>query len=287
MKNYVMLLLLCCLKGLAVRGQEPDSQYPYEKPLFDFDAKKPVFAFTAEQLENPARYLRYYTLSGYREGVTPTLGQFNVTFTGTSDQVSGTRRLSMYNLPLVDMLMHMTGKENTVLLEVKDPSRYRYLPEYGPRELWMRKYARCFEFCLPEGVTEILGAADSVLHMVLGVKITKEKRRVPVLVLSRLSSLEKFKSSEDGTEGFDGKGKFVNVPFEAIEKAMGYTGRYFVNGTGYFKPVDMDMQIPDWKNLKQVNKELKRYDLELREEIQELELKVITETGNVYPSNSK
>ena len=185
--KIITLTALLMTQFLAVKAQNdtkrPAKDTGYIKPLFAFDVDKPLFVFTREQAANENRLLRYYCLTGYREGVQPTVGQFNVAFGVTVDKPIGTRRIYMYNVSLVEMLTHFHDKEDQVVLEVKDPSKYRYLPEYGPKADWMRKNARCFELMIPEGTLQgstltQKGTIDTVLADVLNLKFNYEKRLV-------------------------------------------------------------------------------------------------------------
>ena len=274
MKNY--LLLFYFLLGGASYGQTDSSSYGYIKPLFDFNPRRPLFAFNAEQQQNQSRYLRYWALTGYREGVAPTSGPFGSSFAGMNDTISGTRRLYMHNLSVVEMLTHYTGNNDRLLLEVSDPSKYRYLPEYGPKELWLRKNGRCFELMLPTGTMET-AVMNAFLEQALGVSFGKQRRRVKALVLSRNGTGDQFTSQRKGTPGEDRKGRFNQAIFLDMGKLL--TGEIvpFVDETGYRGLVDLDMDIKDWKDLKAVNKELARYALQVKEEMRELDMLVVTE----------
>ena len=275
MKIY--LLLFCFLLGGAAYGQTDSSDYGYVKPLFDFNSRLPLFAFNAEQRQNKSRYLRYWALTGYREGVASTSGPFGTSFSGINDTITGTRRIYMYNLSVVEMLTHYIGNNDRVLLEVGDASKYRYLPEYGPKELWLRKNGHCFEMMLPKGTIEGMSTIDPFLSAALGVTFTRERRQVKALVLLRSGSGDQFKSKKKGVPGEDRKGRFNQAIFRDLGKLLTGGMVPFVDETGYRGLVDLEMNIKDWKDLKAVNKELMRYALQVKEEIRELDMLVVTE----------
>ena len=169
------------------------AQTNIKNPLFDFDKEKPMFSFTSEQFANQNRFLRYYSLTGYREGVEPIVGQMNTAFGVTTDNTSGTRRIYYYNVSLEELLTHFHDFDKppfntTIILEVKDPSKYHYLPEYGPKIDWMRKNAVCFELMIPEGTlkgserlpngTVQKGTIDRILSEVLNLNFGYEKRQI-------------------------------------------------------------------------------------------------------------
>ena len=185
--KVIILTALLTVPFLAASAQSGTktaaTDSSYIKPLFAFNPEKPMFKFTKEQAANENRLLRYYSLTGYREGVQPTVGQFNTAFGVTADNQTVTRRIYMYNVSLVEMMTHFHDKEDMVVLEVKDPSKYRYLPEYGAKIDWMRKNAHCFELMVPEGVLKghsegDKGTIDTVLAEALGLKLNNEKRIV-------------------------------------------------------------------------------------------------------------
>ena len=275
MKNY--FLLFTFLLGGATYGQTDGSSYGYVKPLFDFNPQQPLFAFNAEQRQNQSYYLRYWALTGYREGVASTSGPFGTSFSGINDTIAGTRRIYMYNLSIVEMLTHYIGNNDRVLLEVSDVSKYRYLPEYGPKELWLRKNGRCFEMMLPKGTIEGMTTIDPFLSIALGISFSRERRRVKTLVLSRNGTGDDFKSEKKGVPGEDRKGRFNQATFQNLGKLLTGEVLPFIDETRYQGLVDLEMDIRDWKNLKAVNKELRRYALEVKEEMRELDMLVVTE----------
>jgi hypothetical protein len=276
MKNY--LLILCFLLSGTAYGQADSSgNYAYVKPLFDFNPRQPLFSFSAEQLQNTSRYLRYWALTGYREGVMPTIGPFGTTFLGVNDSISGTRRLYMHNLSVVEMVTHYTGNNDRILLDVGNPSKYRYLPEYGSKELWLRENGRCFEIMLPKGTIEGMNTIDPFLTNALGITVAKQRRQVKALILFQLGKDELFKSKRKGVSSNNGKGKFNQSIFLDLGKLLTGDMIPFVDETRYVGLVDLNLQIRNWKNIKAVNKELGRYGLRVKEEMRDLDMLVITE----------
>jgi len=271
--RYLFIMILIIL-NLSAIGQS--HEYPYIKPLFDFNPQKPIFKFTREQTDNQKRFLRFYALTGYREGIDEISPLFGINFDGKSDSLSKTRRLFMYNLSIEEMLTHGMVSRDHVILEVKDPSKYRYLPEYGPKENWMRKNAHCFELLMPEGTLSI-SLLDKFLSSVLQVKIAKEKRNIKVLVLERTSKLEKFRSKKNYKEYIDGNGKFKNVTFAALKNFLRSDTIPFIDETQFSGRIDLDLVIDDWTDINKINNQLQKYDLTLSTKKRDVEMLIITE----------
>jgi len=249
-----------------------------EKTTFDYD--RPLFKFQDEQRINPNKLLRYTAVTRYREGIAPIKGQFNVNFKGYNDEETGTRRIFMYNLSIQDMLTHGLIKPSQVILEVKDPSKYRYDVKYGSETEWLRKNGYCYEILVPLGVLKGMGTIDNEIQKFFNVTSRWEKRNVKTWVLVRTSSAEKFKAS-GGTAFIDHvHGIYRNVNIGWLGAPLNEFGPIpFLDETGYNEPVNIDLginlnAISDFTELR---KALQKYDLDLKEEIREKLMFVITE----------
>jgi hypothetical protein len=269
--NLICCLCLLNLQGIAQRGagqqvQKNDSTYSYIKPLKDFDYNKPVFKLQGEQLTNNTRYLRYTALSGYREGAMPTSGV--TCYSSFIDPQNGTVRLYCMNHSIEDLVTMGFYNSSRIILEVKDPSKYRYDPKYGPKEAWLRKNAWCFEIALPKGTIKNTQAAimDN-LAAELGLKITSGTRVVKSLILVRTSKTDKIKSSGKGSPDWDPSGHLNNIDLKGPLGSILYNALMppLVDETGFTGPVDLDMHLPPTFTLEEFRKALQRYDLDLVE----------------------
>jgi hypothetical protein len=280
MKIFFLSALLAFGQGLVVSAQ--DTIEPVQVvPLSQFNYEKPLFRFKEEQLNNKNRFLRYVALTGYREAVLPFKGQFNVNFAGYNDEVTATRRICMYNLSVVDMLTHGLVKPNQVLLEVKTPSKYRYDPEYGEEQAWLRKNGYCFEMLLPLGILRGIQTIDNQLQRIFGLSIRWEEREVRTLVLVRTSAAEKFKSSGGEPVKDPAHGVYRNVNIGWIGVPLNESGPVpFLDETGYKEPVDLDLgiSIDANTNISELRKVLRTYDLDLKEEMRRKQMFVIKES---------
>jgi hypothetical protein len=272
MKRVLLILFLAA--SIDVFGQNDSIEYV--KPLFDFRPERPMFEFSKEQVKNNQRLLRYYSLTKYREGVTPTDGGFGTTFKGFTDTIKGTRTLYMYNLSIQEMVTHFYDWDNQVLLEVQDPSRYRYIKEYGSKESWLRKNGFCFELMLPIK-TVSTAILNDILANVLSLKITRQDRKVPVIVLYKLSDQINFSSEGLKLHNDIKNDEYKNIEINDLATSLRKDGRFFVNDTKYNGTIRLDSDISDWNDLNEVNSKLKKYGLSVREEIRSLNLLVIAE----------
>jgi len=273
-KYRISVLAMCLLTINSVRAQQ-QADAGVTVTLTAFDYQKPTFKLEDEQQENTNRWLRYSLLSGYREGVAPIKGMAN--FKSFDDSIQRTSRIGMYNLSLQDMLTHGFFTSSRVILEVKDPSQYRYEAKYGDKLDWMRRNARCFELLLPSGAFGGSANLEKELAHVLGVTISIQNLLVDALVLVRTSNHDKVKSS--GAKSLnDGKGKLINLPLDQlvrlIEQAVILP---VVDETGYTNEVDLDLGIKSWTDIVAVRKALSRYDLDLQPVKRNLRMFVIAD----------
>lgn len=245
-----------------------------------FNKQQTVFDLKDEQLTNENQFLRFYALSGYREGISPIKGSFGSNFFTQIDKINGTHQIKMFNLSIQDMLTHGLRKSSRVILEVKDPSRYRYVPQYGSEKDWLRKNAYCFEMLMPLGVVESLSKIDDQLCNLFKVKCRTEKRLVKTLVLVRTSDHLKFKTAGGDVIRDNENGIYQNTPMSALGDSWYQYGTLpFKDETNYRAPVDisLNLKVKSMEDLPSFRKALKKYDLDVKEEIREMEMFVITE----------
>lgn len=245
-----------------------------------FNDEKPLFKFQDEQLTNQNKLLRYTALTKYREGVMPIKGQFNVNFKGYNDEETGTRRIYMYNLSIEDMLTHGLCKPSQILLEVKDPSKYRYDAKYGSEIEWLRKNGYCYELLLPIGALKGMNTIDTELQKIFNLTSRWEKRNVKTWILTRTSTDEKFKATGGAPIKDPIHGVYRNVNIGWIGASLNeFDPIPFLDETGYKDLINIDLGL----NLNMVHdittlrKALQKYDLDLKEEIREKLMFVITE----------
>lgn len=273
--NFKIICTISLLLIFFGASAQIDTAYFYQKPLFNFDYAKPVFNLNEEQSLNKNGFLRFSVLTGYREGVQPVQGMTN--FGGFTDTLTQTRRVYMINLSIVDMITHGFVNPDHVKLEVKNPSKYQFRAKYGSKDIWLRKNGYCFEFMLPTGLITVPLLEEELSH-VFHLKIGYENRRVNTLVLIRTSNVDKIKSSGLGTAEYDQSGFFHNLPLSRFNELIFDAGLpLLIDETGYTLPVDLDLKIKSWDDIAILRSSLKRYDLDVKQEIREVNMFVIKE----------
>lgn len=181
--NYKLIIFIgFALFNLSGYAQVPKTS-SVEQQLPKFEDQQPVFKLKGEQLENKNRHLHFYALTRYREGVKPIVSQFDINFLAQKDPIQGTHRIKMYNLSITDMLTHGLTKSEDVILEVKDPSKYRYDPKYGSYQVWLRKNAYCYEILLPENTLKSMDRVREHLNHLFKVKSGYQNRLIKTIVV--------------------------------------------------------------------------------------------------------
>jgi hypothetical protein len=186
----------------------------------------------------------------------------------------------MYNLSIQDLLTHGLIKRSQILLEVKDPSKYRYDHSYGSEEEWLRNNGYCYELLLPIGVLKGIHTIDNEIQRIFNLTARWEKRTVKTWVLTRTSTAEKFRTRGQEITKDPIRGIYRNVNIGWIGVPLNEFGSIpFLDETGYKGMVDLDLSIDLTKavDLDQLKKALQKYDLDLKEEMREKLVFIITE----------
>lgn len=171
--KHLLFVAMLLAAGFTVSAQDTEG-LAQPKELANFDYQKPLFKLP----EQPDKRLRYSLLTGYQEGVEPLRGSFNANFKAFIDKEKGTHRISMYNLSIQEMFTHGLWPVANVILEVKDPSIYRYVPAYGDEKAWLRKNGWCYELMMPVGVIKGIRIVEEELESFFKVKCSREKRTI-------------------------------------------------------------------------------------------------------------
>jgi len=276
-----ILLIILLFETLCTYAQIDSSIIEYRPELFDFDGSKPTFKLTEEQIVNSNRFLRFSMLTGYRDGVESISGQFGSNFLKDIDSIAGTHRIYMLNLSIQDILTHGFFKSNRVLLEVKDPYKYRYDAKYGSKLQWMRKNAYCYELLLPLGTMKGVRAVDQDLASIFKVACGRQRRLVNVWVLKRISKKDKLKAPGGEIVIDELSGRFANVGLSDVVQVVSNQAPFpVIDESGYAGTVDMNLNIVSWNDIVQLRKAFQRYDLDILEEKREIEMFVIKEINN-------
>ncbi len=281
--KYIKILLLMAIWSFGILCHAQKNTTEIDPALADFAYNQLPFKLNGAQKKNATLMFRSSVLTGYREGVKPIQGTMGVNFQRFDDLSTGTARIAMFNLSIQDMLTHglYAGINSRIILEVKDPSRYRYEPSYGPEVDWLRKNGYCFEMILPALTLNSASIFENELSRLLNVSFGREKRRTEVLVLYRTSEVDKIKSAglNNGINAkYTSDGNLRTALINQLIEVMYQAGMPpVVDGTNYDGAIDLDLNIKNWRNLDEVKAALRKYDLGLKPELREIEFFVIKE----------
>ena len=272
--KIITVSIFACFLSQA-NAQQETAHKIYQKPLFNFDYDKPTFALSADQKKNENRMLRYSLLTGYREGIAPVPGLAG--FGTYIDKDNGTLRVYMINLSILEMLnLGFAIPSNKVVLNVKDPNRYRYTEGLGDKDEWLRNNAYCFEYMIPYGVLKNPEILRNEISQYFNVKLSHERRFVESLVLYRTSLVDKIKSKGGSPEL--SRAKLVNVRLGSLSQLIDIAGfPPLIDETGYLDSVDLEFDKNDFRDVNALKKVLARYDLDVKIEKRELMLQVVNE----------
>lgn len=263
-------ILLCAIANAQV--QPETKPLAYKPPMSEYTPDKPSFDLTEQFKHNENGMLRYYLLSGYKEGVKPIQMKLIL------DTATHTQRVVMVNLSIEEMLTRDKIGKNLVFLDVKDPSKYRYNTSYGSQIEWMRKNAHSFELMMPDQMKNPAVLADTLLHSLFNVKTRQEERVVRALVLKRTSAKDKIKATGGGQLIDNQNGHYANVHLSEFTNALENEGTSpVIDETNYNGLININLGITDWRDLSVIRKALKKYHLELVEEDRNLNVFILSE----------
>lgn len=278
MKKHLFTIVIM-LSVTKIYAQENIGLTPLKTPAHPKNHHS-LFKLDDEFSMNQNAFLRYDALTSYREGVNPIKREFGINFRAEIDSLNGVHYIKMYNLSIEDMFTHGLRRPNYVILEVKEPSKYRYDPKYGPEKEWLRKNGYCYELMMPKGTIKGIKIADENLEKLFNVKCSIQMRKVNTLVLFRTSTAEKFKASGGEMVQNDEKGIYCNVSMNTLAGPWYHQNILpFLDETNYQGLIDvnLDVNVKSTADIPSLRAALKRYDLDIREEMREIEMFVITE----------
>lgn len=256
-----------------------------------YDYNKPLLQLKPNQKDQ----FKYAAMFGYLEGIETNWGS-------VKDSVKHTIRNYVTNSPILTaylVLWHYANPDfnarpfpSYILWEVKNSLKYQFDPKQGYRASWLRKYAISYESLNPDtGQTksEQYYAAISDLDHLLGLKGRWEIRKTKCLLLVRNNTGVNIKSA--GAEpdyGYEGNGPVIKLRNVSIAVITDFLNRQngnlpAIDDTHYTDKIDMDLNVPDWRDLNAVRQALFPYGLELKEEMKDIKVFVLTEKMSSEP----
>jgi len=198
------------------------------------------------------------------------------------------RKIVLRNSPLVNHFRtaFSDGKKwfgnSSIILDVKNPSKLEY-PKNGDFNTWIRENGYCYELQLPkEHDSQIYNQMKEDLKRFFpNYEARIERRLQKVLALVRTSDNDKLASKGGKAESkFSGFGaKMQNIYLNMLTSQLSVffwqnSPLPIVNETSYRGKVDIEIKA-DMMDLKAVNEELNKYDLQFIEKEKETEVLVI------------
>ncbi len=258
--------------SLALREKKYDTNYFYESPLIALTEKKGI-----ENLESYS--LLMHCISGISFG--NAIGNAVGTNKGYHITQTCASILQLYSTAFSEDGKHDFTNSNTVILEVKDKSKYLFPTDNNLMDEWVSKYSFNYELMVPATESkEIYKKMQQDLSRYFNLKAVVEKRMIKCLALVRISTLDKLKARAGKpatnlwVSNIDSIRYMSNQDFKlfadalsAVYKDFGFT-RPFINKTNYKGKIDIQLSADafDTFDVDKLNIELYRYGLALQEQ---------------------
>lgn len=275
MNLKIICLPLILIASSQIKAQDDNDPVTYVKPLFDFEYSKPIFKLTEDQERNKNKFLRFSVITGYREGVKPIKRAYNFNMGVEIDDARGTIHQRMYNASIEEMLTHGFNfiKPSYVILDVKDPSKYRYHSSLGSKLEWMRKNTYCYELMLPISAFKDIKMVDDDVARHFGLRFTRETREVKALIL--------VKNSKEYSKQNTNKVLSSPVTLAKFEDLLYDNGKHVLfNRTGEEDPlISLGLSADElpFKDILLLKNTIQKYGLDLKEEDMKIKFYVIKE----------
>ncbi|SJZ68043.1 Thiol-disulfide isomerase or thioredoxin [Chitinophaga eiseniae] len=264
----------------AIAGRFERLPIKQDNIIYDYKA---AFLKPALPLADKAP-LYYSTITGYAPGLVMMSGIHK-------DSTAGTVRRYATNWSVVDLYLMAYGKlinfpRNRVMLEVAAPVKYRHTPKDGYFYDWQHLYGHCYELRCPLATSKEQLQRYMVmdLNRYLNINGRLEKRQVSCLLL-KAASLRAIPASKGGVPeiktGSDGSLIYTrNTTIAALlyhlNNMVGIPP--IVDKTGISSNIDLSLNM-HYGDLPALRKALLANGFVLEEQVQEIELLVITENS--------
>jgi len=187
----------------VLSGQMID--WPVKNDFYSFDANKmPLFEADPNQLDTVATFFKYAAISGYREGVNAEglsggsgivrdAKKKTIKAYFLNQSIYSSYLLNWNGTGVMDSMTRSTYQisPNQVVWEVGDQSRFKYDPELGYEQSWIKRNGICYESLNPD-----TGQIDEQIYLtiikdlnrLLGLNVRWEKRNEQVMILKKESN---------------------------------------------------------------------------------------------------
>lgn len=270
----VFILLLTTIQALA----QDNTQVKYRNPLYNFEVSKRVLTLNEEEQSRPDSNFRSRVVTGYREGVEPVKRQYDFNMDSQVSEKQGTISLATYNASIEELLTHGMVLPYFVILEVKDPSKYRYDKRYGSKLEWLRKNAYCYELTMKRSSFNGVQDIEQDVADYFGLQFLEEKRKVKVLTVS-FSDRSAYYTSINTLK------KETALNFSQLNSLLLNAGFPMLNtkigGVHLIFDLGADPEIQSAQGLAALKQRLKQQGLNLTEELVEKTVYIIREQKQI------
>jgi len=256
---------------------------PVKTDIMAYDYQLPLIA--------SSKTIIYSGIDSYKPGVAPKFG-------AVTDSLNHRLRFYIINFPVLQMYMlafdHLLYFPKTFLqIHIKDTSRLQ-MPAGILREPWKQKNNYCYETVQPSDIstTQLKESIRLDLNRFFCLNGRMEKKYVKCLVLERFNKDNHLLAtdnnvplntlhSKDSIKVLSGA-SISNIIWELNELPNGLPA---IDHTGITANVEMHLQISSFSNTVSVNKALAPYGLILKEEMQEVDFFVLTDSKQTINLN--
>jgi thiol-disulfide isomerase/thioredoxin len=187
----------------------------------------------------------------------------------------------LYSVAFSENGKHDFSNANTVILEVKNKSRYVYPQDNNLKDEWVSNHSYIYELMIPAAEAAFIYQKmrqDLVRYFNLKGIIEKRKVRCMTLVRTTVKDYLKTKGSEPASNFWvttDAPVRYIlNQSFDRFVSALSIQSRHFkldqpfIDKTNYTNKIDIQISTDALDNfdVKKLNSELKKYGLALQEQ---------------------
>jgi thiol-disulfide isomerase/thioredoxin len=255
-------------KELLVKRDVDDFQY--EKPLVVLnEAIIPDFSLPEH---------RFYSV------ITNNLINVHLRYTVLTDTLSNTRRISIINLPILDMYIRTQYGDELrpafIELNVADTGRYVYKKDNGYLHDWRVKNTYCYEGTFPLSLSQsaIRKKIASDLDFYLGVHGSLEKRRTQCLIIKQDSNTNVKRPAEVFKEHERPAPVTISSLIFYLNGSFGNTPAIDETGEGDLIIHGLDRK--DYTNIDVLQRKLKEYGLQIITVARLIDMLVLTEDNS-------
>lgn len=269
--------------------------WPVKSDVLKFNYEAPLLQVKQSSFSAP-KLFNYSTLTGHIDGIAAT----NKTVTDSLNNRIVVNNFNENLLQICDAAIsgHGGGTINPklLILNVRDKDKYIFNNAKSYYADWEKTNTYCYSATFPLSTTssairEFIKSDIANRLRVSGIDVKKERRLVSCLVLLSDSSslallqtkhghyINSFNENNNRPKSLR-NAAFSNLLWTLNEDTDGIP--LVINETSISKdqPVDIDLDIDDFKNIPALNKELTKYGLKLCAAQREIEMYIITESQN-------